>query len=149
MQSLIPCYDLDPYTNSDNMGTINDDCDVASYQLVHSWPDSNTAPDRIRFHVTDNDGEIASIEIPIDVRNMKPNVGLSISESQPMAGDEIILTGNGTTDSDFDMQNMKYYWDMDVSRDSDGDGYKNNDKDVTGQTVSWHCLLYTSDAADE
>ena len=137
MQSLIPCYDLDPYTNSDNMGTINDDCDVASYQLVHSWPDSNTAPDRIRFHVTDNDGEIASIEIPIDVRNMKPNVGLSISESQPMAGDEIILTGNGTTDSDFDMQNMKYYWDMDVSRDSDGDGNKNNDRDITGQTVSW------------
>jgi hypothetical protein len=137
VQSLIPCYDLDPYTNSDNYGTIDDDCDLASYHLVHSWPDSNTAPDKIIFHVTDNDGEIASVEIPLDIRNMKPNVGYSVSESQPMEGDAIILSGNGTIDSDFDMQNMVYSWDMDISKDSDGDGDKDNDRDIIGKTISW------------
>ncbi|MCP2502474.1 MAG: hypothetical protein NLN66_00235 [Candidatus Thalassarchaeaceae archaeon] len=137
VQSLIPCYDLDPYTNSDNYGTIDDDCDLASYHLVHSWPDSNTAPDKIIFHVTDNDGETASIEIPLDIRNMKPNVGYSVSESQPMEGDTIILSGNGTIDSDFDMQNMVYSWDMDISKDSDGDGDNGNDRDIIGKTISW------------
>ena len=138
LQTLIPCFDLDPQVNSDNEGTEIDDCDIESFNLVYSWPDSNTAPEKIIFHVTDNDGAVASADINIDVRNVKPNVGIGApSDYNPTAGDVVTLTGNGTTDSEFDMENMIYSWDMDISRDSDGDGDKTNDRDIIGKIVEW------------
>ena len=137
IESLIPCYDIDPNSNSDDIGNSTDDCDFESYQLGHSWHNSETAPDYIIFHVTDNDGATAYVEIPIDVRNMKPNIGMTTSEYQPTEGELITLTGNGTTDSIFDMENMQYWWDMDLSKDSDNDGDKSNDMDITGKIVDW------------
>ncbi|MCH1524578.1 MAG: hypothetical protein L7S41_05480, partial [Candidatus Thalassarchaeaceae archaeon] len=137
IESLVPCYDLDPSSNSDSIGNASDDCDLESYYLEHSWPNSETAPDYIVFHVTDNDGATAYSNIPIDVRNMKPNVGMTTSEYQPIKGELVILSGNGTTDSVFDMENMQYWWDMDISKDSDNDGDKSNDKDITGKIVEW------------
>ena len=137
MESLIPCYDINPYSNSDNLGNSSDDCDIEAYYLEYAWPNSDTAPDHIVFHVTDNDGAIASVNISIDVRNMKPNVGMTTSEYQPTAGEMISLTGNGTTDSVYDMDNMQYWWDMDISKDTDGDGDKSNDQDITGKIVEW------------
>ena len=68
---------------------------------------------------------------------MKPKVGMTTSEYQPTAGEMIILTGNGTTDSVYDMDNMQYWWDMDLSKDTDGDGDKSNDQDITGKMVEW------------
>ena len=35
------------------------------------------------------------------------------------------------------MENMQYWWDMDISKDSDNDGDKSNDKDITGKIVEW------------
>jgi hypothetical protein len=137
MESLVPCYDIDPYSNSDNLGNSSDDCDIEAYYLEYAWPNSDTAPDHIVFHVTDNDGAIDSVNISIDVRNMKPKVGMTTSEYQPTAGEMIILTGNGTTDSVYDMDNMQYWWDMDISKDTDGDGDKSNDQDITGKIVEW------------
>ena len=137
IESLVPCYDLDPSSNSDSIGNASDDCDLESYYLEHSWPNSETAPDYIVFHVTDNDGAMAYSNIPIDVRNMKPNVGMTTSQYQPIEGELVILSGNGTTDSVFDMENMQYWWDMDISKDSDNDGDKSNDKDITGKIVEW------------
>jgi hypothetical protein len=137
MESLVPCYDIDPYSNSDNLGNSSDDCDIEAYYLEYAWPNSDTAPDHIVFHVTDNDGAIDSVNISIDVRNMKPKVGMTTSEYQPTAGEMIILTGNGTTDSVYDMDNMQYWWDMDLSKDTDGDGDKSNDQDITGKMVEW------------
>ena len=32
---------------------------------------------------------------------------------------------------------MIYSWDMDISRDSDGDGDKTNDQDMIGKIVEW------------
>ena len=137
IESLVPCYDLDPNSNSDSIGNASDDCDVESYYLEYSWPNSETAPEYIIFHVTDNDGEMAYSNIPIDVRNMKPNVGMTTSQYQPIEGELVTLSGNGTTDSVFDMENMQYWWDMDISKDSDNDGDKSNDKDITGKIVEW------------
>ncbi|MDC0059266.1 hypothetical protein OAJ37_01650, partial [Euryarchaeota archaeon] len=138
LETLVPCYDLDPLVNSDNQGSEIDDCDIESFNLIYSWPDSNTAPEKIVFHVTDNDGAVASVEINIDVRNMKPSVGIgSPSDYNPISGDLVILTGNGTTDSLYDMENMIYSWDMDISKDSDGDGDKTNDEDILGKIVEW------------
>ncbi len=137
LQTLVPCYDLDPLVNSDNQGSETDDCDIESFNLIYSWPDSNTAPEKIIFHVTDNDGAVASAEINIDVRNVKPNPGMTTSEYNPTSGDVVILTGNGTTDSVNDMENMVYSWDMDISKDSNGDGDKTNDQDILGKIVEW------------
>ena len=137
LQTLVPCYDLDPLVNSDNQGSEIDDCDIESFNLIYSWSDSNTAPEKIIFHVTDNDGAVASAEINIDVRNVKPNPGMTTSEYNPTSGDVVILTGNGTTDSVNDMENMIYSWDMDISKDSNGDGDKTNDQDILGKIVEW------------
>jgi len=137
IESLTPCYDLDPATNSDSLGNASDDCDIESYHLQHSWSDSNAAPSHIIFHVTDNDGAVDSSIIQIEVRNIKPNIGMTTSEYQPVVGDSIILTGNGTTDSIFDMENMEYWWDTDISKDSDKDGDPSNDKDILGSMVEW------------
>ena len=137
LQTLVPCYDLDPLVNSDNQGSEIDDCDIESFNLIYSWPDSNTAPEKIIFHVTDNDGAVASAEINIDVRNVKPNPGMTTSEYNPTSGDVVVLTGNGTTDSLNDMENMIYSWDMDISKDSNGDGDKTNDQDILGKIVEW------------
>jgi hypothetical protein len=68
---------------------------------------------------------------------MKPNVGMTTSGYQPVEGNSIILTGNGTTDSVFDMENMEYWWDMDISKDSDNDGNPSNDIDIRGLMVEW------------
>ena len=62
---------------------------------------------------------------------------MTTSEYQPTEGELITLTGNGTTDSIFDMENMQYWWDMDLSKDSDNDGDKSNDMDITGKIVDW------------
>jgi hypothetical protein len=35
------------------------------------------------------------------------------------------------------MENMIYSWDMDISKDSDGDGDKTNDEDIFGKIVEW------------
>jgi hypothetical protein len=138
LDTLVPCYDLDPSVNSDDQGSEIDDCDIESFNLIYSWPDSNTAPEKIIFHVTDNDGAVASVDINIDVRNKKPSVGIGApSDYSPISGDIVILTGNGTTDSLYDMENMIYSWDMDISKDSDGDGDKTNDEDIFGKIVEW------------
>ena len=135
MPNLITCYDLDPYVNSDSEGNATDDCDLESQNLAHSWPDATTAPDHIVFHVTDDDGESASIAISIDVRNVDPDPRASTSDYNPTVGDVIVLSANGTTDSQFDMENMLYVWDLDIGKDSDGDGDPTNDIDRTGPWI--------------
>ncbi|MEE3277663.1 MAG: CARDB domain-containing protein, partial [Candidatus Thermoplasmatota archaeon] len=135
MPNLIACYDLDPYANSDSEGNATDDCDLETQHLAHSWPDATTAPDHIVFHVTDDDGERASIAISIDVRNVDPDPRASTSDYNPTVGDVIVLSANGTTDSQFDMENMLYVWDLDIGKDSDGDGDPTNDIDRTGPWI--------------
>ena len=61
-ERLVQCFDLSPADDSDSDGQSGNDCDVESPFLVHSWPDSTTAPESLIFHVTDDDGESASIE---------------------------------------------------------------------------------------
>ena len=135
MPNLITCYDLDPYVNSDSEGNATDDCDFESQNLAHSWSDATTAPDHIVFHVTDDDGESASIAISIDVRNVDPDPRASTSDYNPTVGDVIVLSANGTTDSQFDMENMVYIWDLDIGMDSDGDGDPTNDVDREGMWI--------------
>ena len=135
LPNLVTCYDLDPYANSDSEGNSSDDCDVESLHLAHAWSDATTAPDHIIFHVTDDDGEGASITISIDVNNVDPDARASTSNYNPMEGEVIVLSANGTTDSQFDMENMVYIWDLDIDKDSDGDGDPSNDVDEEGRWI--------------
>ena len=136
LPNLIHCFDLDPYTNSDSAGNESDDCDVESRHLAHSWADATTAPDYIVFHVTDDDGARDYIAISIDVNNLDPVARATTSDYNPTEGDVIILSANGTTDSEYDMENMVYIWDLDIYEDSNGDGDPANDLDRQGVWIT-------------
>ena len=137
LENLQNCFDLDPETNSDGEGGADDDCDLEGTSFVGSWPDATTAPSSIIFHTMDDDGERAFNEVPITVNNVKPSAHASVSEQNPTEGDTIVLSGNLTTDSAFDLQNLNYYWDLDTSVDSDGDGNPSNDADHVGRWFEW------------
>ena len=146
IDSLLYCFDLSPEEDSDSDGTEDNDCDFPSNTLVHSWPDSTTSPDHIVFHVTDDDGEVAVLEIPIEVNNAPPTAMASASVVNPTEGDKIVLSANGTVDSDVDMESLQFHWDIDVTHDSDGDGNPSNDVDFTGR---WIEFTYDSDGAKQ
>lgn len=135
LPGLITCFDLDPNQNSDSAGNSTDDCDVESLSLAHSWEDATTAPSSIVFHVTDDDGASASVVIPVQINNLPPSPVASASDYEPTEGDVIVLSANGTTDSEYDMANMLYVWDLDISVDSDGDGDPSNDADRQGRWI--------------
>ena len=135
LAGLVSCFDLDPDVNSDSQGNATDDCDFESQSLIYSWEDATTAPSSIVFHVTDDDGERASIVIPVQINNLPPSPAASASDYEPTQGDTIVLSANGTTDSEFDMANMVYVWDLDTETDSDGDGDPANDIDRQGRWI--------------
>ena len=137
LENLQNCFDLDPETNSDGEGGADDDCDLEGTSFVGSWPDATTAPSSIIFHTMDDDGERAFNEVPITVNNVKPSAHAAVSEQNPTEGDTIVLSGNLTTDSAFDLQNLNYHWDLDTSVDSDGDGNPSNDADHVGRWFEW------------
>jgi len=135
--SLVQCFDMHPSDDADSDGDPRNDCDIPSNHLVHSWPDESSAPSFIVFHVTDDDGESESVEIPIEVRNAPPTAMASVSVSNPTEGDRIVLSANGTVDSELDLESLEFHWDIDVTDDSDGDGDPANDVDFTGRWIEF------------
>ncbi|MFL2975777.1 MAG: CARDB domain-containing protein [Candidatus Thalassarchaeaceae archaeon] len=136
-ESLIQCFDLDPSNDHDSDGDPENDCDVQSGILVHSWPDSFSAPSSIVFHVTDDDGASESIEFTFVVTNSPPEAFASASVTNPTEGDSVILSANGTIDSQADMDSLVFHWDIDINDDSDGDGDPANDVDYTGRWIEF------------
>ncbi len=136
-ENLTYCYDLDPSIDSDSDGLGSNDCDVPSRVLVHSWPDSSTAPASIFFHVTDDDGASDSIEINFQVVNSPPDAYASVGSQNPIEGAPVILSANGTIDSSVDMESLVFHWDIDVTVDSDGDGDPANDVDYVGRWIEF------------
>ena len=98
------CFDLDPEENTDGKGESTDDCDLEGSRFVGSWPDAQNAPSSIIFHTTDDDGETASVEIPITVNNVKPSAHAMVSNQNPTVGDTVVLSANLTTDSSHDLE---------------------------------------------
>ena len=135
--SLVQCFDLDPLTDGDADGVQDNDCDVQGGILVHSWPDSYSAPGSIVFHVTDDDGASESLEFTFAVFNSPPEAFASVSAINPTEGDLVILSANGTVDSQADMDSLIFQWDIDITDDSDGDGNPANDVDFTGRWIEF------------
>jgi len=131
--SLILCWDIDPGSDSDDYGSADDDCDVSGEEITISWSRSGMHP--LIFHATDDDGARTSKTIEVEVINLPPRIRISelpeISE-----GDEILFNASGTIDSDSDLKVLTVVWDLDVKKDSDGDGVSDNDADLVGIEVS-------------
>ena len=140
--SLYSCFDIDPLTDSDSSGLTDDDCDYNSNYMEYAWEDASVAPEFIIFHVTDDDNASASIEIEIDVRNIRPSAVAKTDGINPVQGNIISLSANETIDSEFDIENMIYHWDIDISIDSDGDGDPANDVDLEGR---WVQVIYDTE----
>jgi len=136
-ETLVHCFDLDPSADTDSDGDVGNDCDIQSSVLVHSWPDSSSAPGSVIFHVTDDDGATKSMEFSFVVINSPPEAFASASVSNPTEGDSVILSANGTVDSQADMDSLVFHWDIDITVDSDGDGNPANDVDYTGRWIEF------------
>ena len=133
MDTLIACWDLDPYINLDQEGSSDDDCDVIGSTLNHKW--SQAGVYSVIFHVTDDDGERTSQMVNFTVRNAPPEADLWISNPTPKAGEMFGLSGNLSDDDETDKETLQYRWDLDTSFDSDGDSDPANDIDETGMEI--------------
>jgi hypothetical protein len=131
--ALIACWDLDPYIDSDNEGSADDDCDIGGATLSHTWTEAGIY--RVIFHVTDDDGDIATEAVNFTVRNRKPVAGIWASNLEPTVGEMFSLSGNTSSDTPSDLEALIYRWDLDTSVDSDDDGFADNDIDATGMEI--------------
>ena len=136
IETLRACWDINPASNTDSEGSAEDDCDIEGADLAYSWPDAATAPSQIVFHVTDDDGERAVEMLNITVRNLRPKGAINVTEGPFEVGQEIVFSGEGTTDSSQDMPRLTYRWDFNTAFDSDDDGFTANDIEDQGFTVS-------------
>ena len=133
MDSLVACWDLDPFINLDQEGSSDDDCDVVGSTINHKWAESGTYP--AIFHVTDDDGERTSTTVNFTVRNKPPVAEIWYSNPTPTEGEMFGLSGNLSTDTPSDQSNLVYRWDLDTSVDSDGDTDPANDIDEIGMEI--------------
>ncbi|MEC7703753.1 MAG: PKD domain-containing protein, partial [Candidatus Thermoplasmatota archaeon] len=133
MDTLVACWDLDPFINLDQDGSSDDDCDVTGPTINHRWSEAGNY--QTIFHVTDDDGERASQVVEFTVRNQAPNAEIWVSKVGPSAGENVGLSGNLSTDDATDKPNLVYRWDLDTSVDSDGDTDPMNDIDEVGMEI--------------
>ena len=131
--SLVVCWDIDPGSDSDGVGSADDDCDIEGFDLAYTW--QNAGVYNIVFHATDDDGARNSSSAAITVLNLPPIVRLSAS-TNAVVGESIILDASKTIDSLNDKQSLSVKWDLDCSIDSNGDGIADNDDDRFGQIVT-------------
>ena len=134
IESLVACWDLNPYINLDQEGSSDDDCDVTGASINdHSWTDAGTYP--AIFHVTDDDGARTTESVNFTVRNRQPVADIWVSKIGPKADEMFGLSGNLSTDTPTDQPNLVYRWDLDTSVDSDGDTDPTNDIDEIGMEI--------------
>ena len=129
MSSLKICWDIDPGTDSDGVGSADDDCDVIGNDLVWSWQTSGAH--NIVFHATDDDGARNSSTATVEVLNLPPLIRLKVP-TKAIAGIPVTLDASATVDSALDIDYLTVVWDVDCRTDSDGDGIADNDADLVG-----------------
>jgi len=134
LDDLVACWDLDPFTNLDQDGSADDDCDISGPSINnHMWSDAGIYP--AIFHVTDDDGSRTSQTVNFTVRNRAPTADIWVSKVGPKTGEMFGLSGNLSTDTPTDQPNLVYRWDLDTSVDSDGDTDPTNDIDEIGMEI--------------
>jgi len=134
IDSLIICWDVDPGSDTDGIGSADDDCDVEGTNLTWSWQNAGTY--NIVFHATDDDGARNSSTASVTVLNLPPIIRMKVP-STAIAGEVVTLDASMTIDSSIDREYLTVVWDVDCSVDSDGDGIVDNDADLVGSVVQY------------
>ncbi len=134
LDSLIICWDVDPGSDTDGIGSADDDCDIEGTNLTWSWQNAGTY--NVVFHATDDDGARNSSTASVTVLNLPPMVRIKVPSSA-IAGELITLDASMTMDSNIDREYLTVVWDVDCSVDSDGDGIVDNDADLVGSVVQY------------
>ncbi|MDP6906158.1 MAG: CARDB domain-containing protein [Candidatus Thalassarchaeaceae archaeon] len=133
VDSLVACWDTNPFVNSDGEFSADDDCDISGSTLTQSWPSAGSY--QVIFHVTDDDGDRTSEMVNFTVRNRKPVAAIVASNLLPETGEKFSLSGNLSTDTASDMDDLIYRWDLDTTEDADDDGFADNDFDREGMEI--------------
>ena len=135
LETMSICWDLDTSSDSSGSGLMDDDCDYEGSTFEYTWGESSLSPSSILLHVTDDDGSMASVQIPLTIKNKPPTALGEASSTELMEGDQVILTAIGSTDTPSDVPYLNFAWDLDTNTDSDGDGNPANDRDMIGYSV--------------
>ena len=131
--SLVRCWDIDPSSDSDDLGSADDDCDVRGDNLTIAWNRSGTH--KLVYHVTDDDGAHASEVLTVTVLNTPPLVrtaAIACVAYQPCT-----LDASSTIDALTDVDGLTVVWDIDIADDSNEDGIADNDADLIGKIVTY------------
>ncbi len=87
---------------------------------------------RVKLKVINNNGAEAvsdPVTIYVDGKSAPPVAAFTSSSSQELEGKKMQFTNNSTVDSAGGATVKNYQWDFDLSKDSNGDGKKDNDVD--------------------
>lgn len=127
VDDLQVCWDINLDNDADDNLVKNDDCDYIGDTIEHSWPEAGIYT--IRFHVTDDDGDVAESLVNVTVVNLRPKAGGVAEKTTVTVGEEVVIWTTDTTDTESDMSLLMYIWDLDTTTDSNGDGDAANDMD--------------------
>ncbi len=140
LESLVVCWDFNPDGDKDGDGLSYNDCDQeavldgSGMSLAAPMWDTARINQAVIFHATDDDGAIASVEIIIQISNLPPTVSIEIQETTVEIGSTISLKAVGI-DSASDLERLRYFWDLEPSKDENGDGVADNDLVLLGPSV--------------
>jgi hypothetical protein len=145
VDSLQVCWDIDLKNDADDNLVNYDDCDYIGDTISHSWPEAGAYT--IRFHVTDDDGDVAESLVVVNVVNLRPKAALEAEKTTVVVGEEVVIWTTETSDTESDMSLLMFSWDLDTDTDSNGDGDPANDMDIFTPRTS--PLRHTFDTAGE
>jgi len=145
VDSLQVCWDIDLKNDADDNLVNYDDCDYIGDTISHSWPEAGAYT--IRFHVTDDDGDVAESLVVVNVVNLRPKAALEAEKTTVVVGEEVVIWTTETSDTESDMSLLMFSWDLDTNTDSNGDGDPANDMDIFTPRTS--PLRHTFDTAGE
>lgn len=104
---------------------------VFNYSLVTDWTVELTV-----FDSWGNSANMTTIVSVIDTSNPSLNSATTSSFIKVVTAGETFTYSISATDSFDDSEDLRYHWDVDAARDSDGNGNKLDDPDFTGSSFS-------------
>ncbi len=152
MDTLVICWDFDATIDSDNDGTMNNDCELNGTSISKSWSTSGVR--WLTVTVTDDDGASATQSMNVSVLNLPPTAIITPNSELDglMEGDNLTLDATQSVETSGDKTTMIYQWDASWL-DTDLDGTKVGDVDHQGgawtiedlPAGSWTIVLTVTD----